>query len=77
MSGLEQRLKDFSMENERLKHENCALRKKIEVLNSEVSTCSCFLRVCSKILEYLLKALKPHHRVVCILITIPVLTFAE
>ena len=37
MSGLEQRLQDFSLENEKLKQENMTLRKKIELLNSEVS----------------------------------------
>ena len=37
MSGLEQRLHDFSVENEKLKQENSALRKKVELLNSEVS----------------------------------------
>ena len=36
MSGLEQRLQDFSLENEKLKQENMTLRKKIELLNSEV-----------------------------------------
>ncbi len=57
MSGLEQRLKDCSMENEKLRQENSNLRKKIDVLHSEVcsfikhtmvislSICCCFGRI--------------------------------